>query len=358
MATFKSTVERLTISEHPNADALELAQVGDYNVIVPKNVYQTGDLAVYIPEFAIVPDWMITELGLEGKLAGSNKNRVKTIKLRGVLSEGLVYPTKGGVLSNLDTGESKLVVEGDDVTEFLGIVKWEPPIPVHMSGQVFNALGKTVKYDIESYKKYNRVLEEGEDVVITEKIHGTQACLGYHPEVGPVVASKGLSAQGVALKVNEENKGNVYVRHSEDVLQRGTRYFGTDVPFYIFGEIFGKGVQDLHYGTQQTEFRVFDIYVGEPQKGRFLDFNYLKSAVQDMGLQMVPVLYRGPFSREKLYDLTDGQESVSGTNANIREGVVVKPTTERYSDKVGGRVILKNISEHYKLRKGDKTEYN
>ena len=66
MATFEAKVYKLKIEEHPNADALELAVVGDYRSIVRKGQFKTGDLGVYIPEAAVCPDWLIRELGLEG----------------------------------------------------------------------------------------------------------------------------------------------------------------------------------------------------------------------------------------------------------------------------------------------------
>lgn len=72
----------------------------------------------------------------------------------------------------LENDERFDVVEGQDVAEILGIVKWSPPIPVHMAGEVFNAFGKTLKYDIENFKKYPEVLVKGEEVIMTEKIHG------------------------------------------------------------------------------------------------------------------------------------------------------------------------------------------
>ncbi len=92
MATFECKVYKLTIEEHPNADVIELARVGDYYSVVRKGQFKTGDMGVYIPEGAIVPDWLLLRLGLEGKLAGKQRNRVKAIKLRGVLSQGLIFP--------------------------------------------------------------------------------------------------------------------------------------------------------------------------------------------------------------------------------------------------------------------------
>jgi len=384
MATFEAKVYRLTIEEHPNADALELAVVGDYRSIVRKGQFKTGDLGVYIPEAAVLPEWVIEELGLVGKLAGKQKNRVKAVKLRGILSQGLVYPLEfrekvydvdTGVQSDChvlitdpNTRSGISVIEGQVVTEELGITKYEPPIPVHMAGEVFNAHGMTLKYDIENFKKYPNVLTEGEEVIMTEKIHGTWCCFGYHPEHkdSHIITSKGLSSQGLAFKINEANANNLYIRalnstadsSGANVLDRAHAFFGYDQPFYVLGEVFGPGVQDLHYGVSQQapSFRVFDIYVGEPGIGQYVDSEQLQAFCTALGVPMVPVIYAGPFSKEKMEEATNGMEVVSGEESNIREGVVIKPVKERRNEELG-RVVLKSVSEAYLLRKGG-TEFN
>lgn len=382
MAEFEAKVYRLEIEEHPNADALELARVGDYRAIVRKGDYKTGDLGVYIPEASVLPDWLISKLGLEGRLAGKDKNRVKAVKLRGILSQGLVYPVLYKAFGDITAhqkvhvietpGLSSGVKEGDVVTDKLGITKWEPPIPVHMAGEVLNLFGKTVKYDIENIKKYPDVLEEGEEVVITEKIHGTWCCFGYHPEVDhTIVTSKGLSAQGLAFKMNERNENNLYIRalHATDtdgdnwtLMDRFRQLYGMvkgsafEEPVYFLGEVYGKGVQDLAYGSEKPSFRVFDIYVGEPGKGWYLSYEPLKRVCAELRIDRVPTLYVGPYSKEKVAELTDGKETVSGKGANIREGIVITPVQEREHPELG-RVKLKSVSEKYLLRKGG-TEFN
>ena len=91
MAYFEVNVVKIDqIEDHPNADALELAVIGGYRAIVKLGDFKAGDLVVYIPEQSIVPQWLLERMGLEGRLAGKDKNRVKAIKLRGVLSQGLV----------------------------------------------------------------------------------------------------------------------------------------------------------------------------------------------------------------------------------------------------------------------------
>jgi len=382
MATFECKVYKLKIEEHPNADALELAVVGDYRSIVRKGQFKSGDLGVYIPEAAIVPEWLIAELGLEGRLAGKDKNRVKAVKLRGILSQGLIVPVDPGTFDTPDgfihnySEPERNVVEGDVVTDYLGITKYDPPIPTSMNGEVFNAFGKTLKYDIENFKKYPTSLEEGEMVLMTEKIHGTWCCMGYHPDLNhPVVTSKGLSEKGLAFKFNEANAKNLYVQAFQRLIYRdvnehplfpmflGTTVLdqlaailGTEDPFYILGEVFGKGVQDLHYGADNPQFRVFDIYVGEPGHGHYIAAGELQAFCTALNLPMVPVVYLGPFSKEKMEEVTNGKEVVSGHESNIREGVVIKPIGER-TDPELGRVVLKSVSEAYLLRK-NATEFN
>jgi RNA ligase (TIGR02306 family) len=91
MSTFAAAVRRLTILPHPDADALAIAQIGGYAAVVGKNQFRTGDLAVYIPETAVLPEGLIAELNLTGKLAGPDKNRVHPLRLRGILSQGFAW---------------------------------------------------------------------------------------------------------------------------------------------------------------------------------------------------------------------------------------------------------------------------
>lgn len=361
MATFEVKVHDLTIESHPNADALEVARVGDYRSVVRKGQFKTGDVGIYIPEAAVLPDWLIEKLGLVGKLAGKEKNRVTAVKLRGVLSQGLICPID--YCSDL-LGDSKFD-KGQDLAELLGITKYEPPIPVHMAGEVFNARGYTLKYDIENIKKYPLILTEGEQVVMTEKLHGTWTCFGFDPEVGLIITSKGLSGQGVAFKINDANKNNLYIRTfyqvgGDRLIQRVQEYFNevfgvTNVAFYILGETFGAGVQDLHYGQSKPTFRIFDVFLGSPDSGRYLNDDEKEAFCRAVGIPRVPVLYRGPFTKEAVELYTNGKETLSGKGANVREGVVINPVVERSHPKIG-RVILKSVSEAYLLRGGNATE--
>ena len=127
-------------------------------------------------------------------------------------------------------------------------------------------------------------------------------------------------------------------------------------PLSVLGEIFGQGVQDLHYGVtgQHKGFRVFDIHLGGGES-RFIDFEELQSTLPALGLESVPVLYRGPHSQEEIERHRDGKDAISGTN--VREGLVVTTIPER-RDPMLGRVKLKAVSPDYLFRKGNQTEFN
>lgn len=388
MSTFEAKVYKLKIEPHNNADTLELCIIGDYRSCVRKGQFVDGDLGVYIPEGAVVPDWLIEKLGLTGKLAGPNHNRVKASRLRGILSQGLVYPVETINESNFLEVEPKLdsfmgirnitpvsskfvVTESQDVADLLGLTKYEPPIPTCMSGEVFNAHGYTLSYDVENFKLFPSVIQEGEQVLITEKLHGTFSLFGYHPEIPhTIIASKGISGQGLAFKLNDANKDNLYIRslagtineEGNDVINRAHKLFIDGYkdyvkghPFYILGETYGKNVQDLDYGLTKPHFRAFDIYIGAPGSGGcYLSGQEFMDVCKELNLETVPVLYSGPYFRHVMLDLTNGKNNISGTH--MREGVVVRYLNEDRRDSTLGRVILKSVSEAYLLRKGNTTE--
>jgi RNA ligase (TIGR02306 family) len=377
MSAFEVKVTRIrAIEPIENADVIELAVVGDYRSVVKKGEFKAGNLAVYIPEASVVPQSLLVEMGLEGKLAGKDKNRVKAIKLRGCLSQGLLYPVyveewSGDHYINVGDGQC-FVREGDNVAADLGITKYEPPIPAYMSGEVYNA-GQhlTVAYDIENFKKYPDVLVGGEEVVMTEKLHGTFCGFVVLPNRDRdekhvngkfLVFSKGLGANGLCFKDNEKNRGNVYFRALENskvfdkLANLAPTWFGDggEEPLIILGEVYGRGVQDLEYGATDVAFRVFDIAHGYRGSQQYWNYHTMKVFCAGAGLDMVPLIYKGPFSKEVMLEHTSGVDTLSGKH--IREGVVIKPIKERTNTELG-RVILKSVSEEYLLRKGG-TEYN
>ncbi|MFD9073045.1 RNA ligase (ATP) [Streptomyces lasiicapitis] len=354
MSTLRVTAEVLTIHGHPNADALELAQVGLYRAVVAKGAYRTGESALYIPEQAVLPADLIDELGLTGRLAGGRADRVKAVRLRGELSQGIVCRPRA--LADVDL--ARAADDGTDFAERLGITKWVPPIPPTMSGDVESAPDLLPWVDIENLQRYPDVFAPGEPVTVTEKLHGSACLLTYVADEGRVhVSSKGFGSKSLALK---ENPLNLYWRAvlGHDVpgaaarlaARLGARRVG------VFGEVYGSGVQDLHYGADGRRdtlgYAVFDVAVEVDGAVRWLD------AAEALAgeLPLVPRLYAGPYDPAAVLDLASGRETVSGRDLHLREGVVVRAAPERYSPVTGGRAIAKVVSGAYLTRKGG-TEY-
>ena len=389
MSSFECPVVKIHIEPHPNADAIEIARVGDFQSIVKKGQFQDGDFAVYIPEQAVVPEWLLREMGMydevrgKGGLAGSLGNRVKAIKLRGVVSQGLVIPTKpfsdtdvlvtSGIFGTL-YGYKQIPI-GGDAADAIGITKYEPKIPSHMAGRIIGAdFDATAKYDFDNLKKTPELFQDGEEVVITEKIHGTLLQIGVVPasQVNEkyyggrvVISNKGMGAKGFVL--DHEDETNLYAQAAKkhglldiavNLLTPVADTF--DKPVFLFGEVFGRtasgaGVQDLTYTNDTLDFRVFDLCVGNRGHESYSIQDDLEEFLNDSGLQQAPVLYRGPYSKEVVLEHTNGITTLA-ENSHIREGVVVKSATEEYHP-LYGRKVAKSVSDAYLLRKGEITEF-
>lgn len=348
MSTFAVQARRITIRPHDNADALELAQVDDYLSVVPKGRYATGDLAVYVPEQSIVPEPIIEALGLTGRLAGPKANRVKAIRLRGVLSQGLLYQP-----------EDVDLAEGQDYAEALGIVKWEPPVPTQLAGAAFSCPEIEPYTEIENLKRFPGAFAEGEPVVATEKLHGTCSIFTWDVARGELlVSSKGLAKKRLCLEDLRDERGrsvNAYWRMAHefgiaDTLSALAERLGAS-KVTLYGETLG--IQDLSYGLQagHLSLRVFDLRVD----GAFLDADDLASQITETGLPAAPLIYSGPFSDSAIWAAASGMESVTGEAAHIREGIVIRPVRERRDERFG-RLLVKAVSEEYLTRK-DATEF-
>ena len=354
--TFGVFVKKVRIEPHPNADKLEIARIGDYKSCVPKGEYEQDELVAYIPEASVVPLWVQKELGLVGRLVGPKKDRVHAVRLRGVLSQGLIYPAKAWW------------TEGQDVSTDLCIKKWNPPVPLCLAGEcISKGYEYRFGYKIENIKSHPNIIQPQIEVVFTEKIHGTHALFGVQRtpegELVLMVASKGNAGNSLYFDMDsEKNASNSYCKMARklnlpDILAEFVPNSGDEI--WIRGELYGKGIQDLPYGTKNDGhmFRIFDAFFGTPNSGYYFSHAELQDFCDKLDIPRTPVLYVGKFSRVVLEHYTNGTETVSGKSLHIREGIVVRPTVERYNDDLpGSRVQLKSVSADYLTRKNG-TEY-
>lgn len=344
------------IAVHPNADRIERVRVKNWWCIAGKGHYKLGDKCVYVPPDAVLPKELAERWGIAKFCAPLKEGgfRVRAAKFRGERSYGTIQ----------DLDDTTWPV-GMDLREHYQITKWEPPPKLWM-GDAAPEVEAFHKYtDIEAYGNFPNVFKEGEEVVMDEKIHGTNCRVGLIPvEDGGMIADVFMGGSHSVRRKQFDNKGNeslywmpLKIKAVMDLLlycyaeSKGQ-------PVVLFGEIYGPGVQDMHYGLEAKGFRAFDLSVG----GRYLDYDAKVALWDKFGVEKVPVIYRGPFSPKVCEELVDGPTTVCEASAikepfKGREGIVIRPVKERFDTSLSGRAILKYVSVDYHERKNkDKSE--
>jgi RNA ligase (TIGR02306 family) len=344
------------IDAHPNADRLELATVKGWQCVVQKGAFKAGDKCLYIPIDSILPHSVDEKVfGPDSKVKLSN-SRVRTIKLRGAISQGLVVdPRTLGVVNRK---------VGTDVTAELGITKYEPPVPGQPNKE--RAVSRKQvnphfhKYtSIENFKNYPHVFDEEEIVVVTEKIHGTNFRCGWVPTVANTFWKKIKKFFGM-LDPWEFVYGSHNVQLQDRMLAKtyyGENVYAKCVKQYdlkrkiqkgevIYGEIYGSGIQKGYdYGCKEGERKlvIFDIKIGE----NFVSHHMLQWHANAYDLDTAPLLYIGNFNLELIKNLAKGDSFLCPAQ-KVREGVVIKPLVEQMS--YMGRKVLKLINDEYLLK--------
>jgi len=360
--------QRITeIKEHPNADRLEIACIGAWETCVKKDVFAVGDLVVFIPPDAILNRFLHTMLGITqycGELpktsreAEQGKRRVRAARLRGVKSFGTLMTIEDVFqYYELIQGAPPAIEieEGDDLARLLNVTKYEPPEKILAGDQEADHALFPKYTDIERFQNFPDVLVEGERVVMTEKIHGTNC------RIGLVMTDTGLEWMAGSHRTRRKDfdaagRRSLYWKplienHNMCEMIQDIQNDREAVNVIVFGEIYGPGIQDMQYDGK-VGFRVFDILVN----GEYLSWDDVEYTCGIYGIETVPVLYTGPFSVDKLMEVTDGPTTVCPdvvSKFKGREGCVVKPVIERASrDLPNLRVILKSVSADYLERRG------
>lgn len=341
------------IAPHPNADRLDLVSYGYYQAITQKGRFQVGDEAIYIPEGALLPPDLLEKEQMTGYLAGPQKNRVKAIKLRGILSQGILLKA-----SDYDT------TDHCNLASRLNITKYEPPVPSTFIGNAKpkgGLLGLLLNYDIENFKKYGRHIPPGSPFSITEKLHGTCLQVAYLAnqsdlDDGVAITSKGLGARGIHLQ--DDREGNLYLRLAYSLgLDKAVRNLCKSFGYrrgILLGEIYGP-VQDLNYGLTENTYAAFDLFI-EDHLGmcHFVAPEPFRLWCSQHQIPTVPTLLEGLWAEGIADPIVSGLTTIKGAT-HIREGIVIRVDCNTKFSQYG-RLILKHINPDYLLRK-DGTEF-
>ncbi len=334
-------VEVDEVLPHPNADRLFLARIKGWQSVIRKlddglPQFAPGEKVVFIPPDSTLPRAMAERLGVVTYLAertnieGERELVVKRVRLRGEPSFGLVIAP-----------EDPAWPVGTDVREHYGIGKYRPPVKF-TAGDSEAAHPLFHKYtDIENLRNFPDVFDGGEEVVVSEKIHGTNARIGS--VLGTLLAgSHGLQRRRPEPEAMATNT-YWFPATLEPVTSLLDELATRHEVAILYGEIYGSRVQKLHYGKRDgLGFAAFDLFVD----GYYLDHDDFTALCERHGVATVPILGRGPFSTEWVAELSRGQTVLP--DQHIREGVVVKPVAERTHPKIG-RVVLKYLSDDYLL---------
>lgn len=355
MAFFGVTKEKIKkIIEHKNADNLEIASLEgmSFQFIIRKGIWNVGDECLYFPIDSLLPNEVMLELGLAsqdengvitGFLCGPNKNRIKTIRLRGEISQGLIGP-----LSLIDNLKSE--INSENITDFLGIKKWEPqPVFCNSANLVGLPLGLSM-YDIEGGDRFPKIISYLNDkkVYITEKLEGMNFSVFVRKGGERFVNQRRFSI--VPIEGKEHSFWKVSEKQNFFEIAETIREELNCETVGFYGEFVGPNVQKNIYHLNETQVFIFDIMID----GSFVSYDKFIELIKRFNLQVVPLLESNKTLAEILngktiQEYSDGKSTLFKTD---REGVVIKPMIEEYSNDLGGRLILKQRSPKY-LAKND-----
>jgi RNA ligase (TIGR02306 family) len=309
------------------ADMILKATVLGWQLVVKKEDFQVGDLCVYCEIDSIMPPRP------EFEFLKPRGMRIKTIRLRGQVSQGICLP-----LSILP--ESTPIIEGADVTEILGISKYEPPIPASLAGVMKGNFPSFIpKTDETRVQVLQDLLDKyaGMPCYIAEKLDGSSTT--YYWKDGQF----GVCSRNLELVESEDNSLWKLARAYD--IENKLKALGKN--YALQGEIIGEGIQSNKYkmrGQAVYFFNVFDI-----DAHQFLDFQDFKRVMATLGLNIVPILdshFELLTDIPKLVKMAAGK-SVLHKDAH-REGIVIRPLTEKYERQ--GRVSFKSINPEFLLK--------
>lgn len=394
------------VEKHPDADALDVCTVlGDYPVITKRDEYKVGDAAGYLPIDTIVPDTdqfyflcpkayekyeddtgqvLTRQLGPKYQVGQvPEKYRIlKAKKIRGIYSQGMLVQlpnnlpickhqdcdgqvyysaesdnfycgkcNSGQGNSSYEALKPHLQKVGDSIVELLSLKKWEEEEEENLPGlkktRGTNAekapQGWTIPhYDIDGIRKYINCLQPGEKIVLTEKLHGSNAAFVHDGE------RLWVKSRNYYKKMDPDDMWwDIAIRYD---LENKLKFFPNMV---FFGEVVGQ-VKGFRYDSTiensrlMTTVHFFDVW--DTKKLRYLDYDDRVTIIRAACLSPVPELYQGPWKeKELMYTYAEGMSTLN--SKHIREGWVLNTLKERYEPRLDSRMQVKLVGEGYNLTK-------
>lgn len=353
-----------------NADKIELATVGGWKVVVKKDEFTVGALAVYFEIDSFLPDEPVFAfLKSKRTFDGHEGYRLRTVKLRGQVSQGLLLP-----VTDFPQFNDVALNEGDDVSDYLNVVKWERPLPNQWAGKAKGNFPSFIrKTDEERIQNISlKDLEAWQNLwfVETVKIDGSSMTVyakkdfittyyddGSVKDADVEYAKTGVCSRNLDLIETEGNHFWEAARRYK-IIERLTKLLSDEGrSLAIQGEIFGEGIQKNPWKVTGTDFRVFSIWDIDQQI--YLGFDEVMSLItllnsyfpQDPELQTVQILrvFHLHDLGKTRQDFLERADYVNGLGTVPIEGLVYKTNDVRPE----GAISFKAISNKYLLAEGD-----
>jgi RNA ligase (TIGR02306 family) len=317
------------ISPIMGADNIVCARVDGWEVVIRKNEFNEGDLCVYCEIDSKLPKDNPSFAFLKSK-------KIKTIKLKGQISQGICFP-----MTILPGGCYEV---GQDVSEILGIEKYETPLPAQLAGKIKGYFpGFIPRTDEERVQNIPHIIEEyaGTILYITEKLDGSSITV-YIKD-----GKFGVCSHNLELKIDDpDNFRNTFFQTAIRLdLENKIKQLGFNV--VLQGELVGPGIQKNVLALKEHDiyfYNVFDI-----DTKRYLDKNDFVNTIRSLGLKTVPIL-DNILLNHSVHNLVDMSFDRSKINPKVhREGIVLRPLNEMWIDGFG-RFSFKVINPQYLLK--------
>lgn len=335
LATIEVILEKKPIE---GADKIEAVRVRDWWVVAKKDEFEVNGACVYFEIDSLLPIIPPFEFLLKGsskkRMIVDGKQiegiRLKTIKLRGQISQGLVVHLSD-LVSYLPSREYKVE---DDISEDLGVIKYEPPLPAELVGKAKGFFpGFLPKTDEERIQNMSGVLSA---FYVTEKLDGTSTSF-----------FKKDGVFGVCSR-------NLELAESDTTQWRLAKQYGLPEKLpdgmAIQCELIGEGIQKNPLMQKGQDIYCFNVY--NIEKGVYLDYGNFKYFCESLGIKTVPIIddnFMLPKTVDEMLTYAEGKSLLNPDKE--REGVVVRPKYEMQYH--GARFSFKAISNKYLLDGGD-----
>ena len=357
-----------SLSPIPGADAIEKAEVLGWELVVKKGDFQVGDLCVYCEIDSILPELPCFEF------LRSKKFRIRTVKLRGQVSQGIALPLS--LLKEVDSYLNINVLRvGNDVTDILKITKYDPEAELDdQSGQVKKSWvankwsfvkwklfgikpvkkdsfpSSVPKTDETRVQKMNSQLEKriGEAVYITEKLEGSSATFVYRRNdnwlaklFGKNYTFQICSRNRIVYDSQAGGDKNHYLYLLSEKLNILAALQKLNKNIAVQGESIGPKIQKNIYKLPEVDLKVFSIF--DLDKQSYVPYNELLSLTEKLGLSMVPILNDGVYIIVDVKYYVELSKGKSLINPNVlREGIVIRTLDSQFS--------FKSINPEYLLK--------